>query len=113
MPEIFSFAGLVLVIGGIVAVALWLGKGRCPRCGKLFAGRVVGSSQIASVDTVDFGYDRDRDEYRNIRSNHTGYLIKRSCRFCDNTWERIESTSRQLDRLSEEEAEEYRRRKLF
>ena len=113
MIDFLFVGGFILFVVLSVALGLWLVKSRCPACGKLFAGRVLGSTEVASVDTADFGYDDQRGEYRNVPRRQTGYLIKRQCRFCENTWDRMESQARQLDRLTDDRAKEYRDKKLF
>lgn len=113
MEDVFYIAGFVILVVAMIGVGIWLGKSRCPSCRKFFAGRVIGSSEVASVDTMDWGYDAERGEHRNIPTHRTGHLIKRSCRYCENTWDRIETSARQLDRLTPEQGEEYRDRKLF
>jgi hypothetical protein len=103
------FAAVVMVLAFALTAVVWVFKSRCPACGKPFAARVVSSSEVANVTTSEFRYDDQRGEYRDVSTNHTGYLVARTCRFCGHDWERMESSSRQVDRLTDAEAEEYRR----
>lgn len=111
LMEIVIAAGAAVLLVALIAAVAELRRRRCPRCGKLFSGRVTGRSEVAQATTSEWGWDENRGEHRTIRKDHRGHLIRRWCRSCDHTWERLESTTRQLDRLTEAEAEEYRKRK--
>jgi hypothetical protein len=110
--QFLAVVAAAVTLVGLIALLSWLFRNRCPSCRKFGAGRVVNSQKEVSVETSDWGYDDQRREYRHIPSRHTGYLITRSCRYCQHSWDRLESTTRQLDRMTEEEAQRYRDRKF-
>lgn len=103
------FPAILGLVGAIWLIA-WIVRSRCPSCGKFAAARVTSSREEVSVVTEEWGYDEQRQEYRNIPRRNTGYTITRTCRFCGHSWDRLESSERQIDRLTDEEAQRYRER---
>lgn len=110
MTEFFVFFGFVLLVVACVVLGVWLFKARCPVCGKLFAGRVVGSSKIASFTSVETVRDPQTGKSEEVAIRQTGYLIARRCRYCEHRWERIETRNQRLSNVNPAELEELRRR---
>ncbi len=112
--EVFVLAvfGCVLVIVPSILLGVWLFRGRCPQCGKLFAARVVGSSKMATIMSVDTIRNPQTNATEEVAMRETGYLVTHRCRYCSHEWERIETHAQRVDGLTRHELDEIRRRQL-
>lgn len=108
---LWLFLGIIGVFVTVM-VAIPIFRSRCPSCGKLFAAKIASSTREVAIDTSEWGFDAQRNEHRNIPMHREGFLITRVCKHCGVRWDRMETTGRQTDRLTDAEAEAYRAKRF-
>lgn len=89
---LYELIGAVFVVVVAIMLRSRLLKSRCAHCGKYFAAQVTSSERQVTVQSSNNEYDPSTREYGEVHHSASGYLVTRKCRFCERTWERLEST---------------------